>query len=122
MRSIEKFYSICDEIKMEWKSPNQIKEKYFVDALNTIKENEKNKAEILHYFANIMNGKIDMPPELIEFCMRELQWIEIKDLALKLIAKGDPRIQSTMEHIIEVYEREWEDADLYKYYSGEDNN
>lgn len=87
--------------------------------LNFIKENKKYKHKILSYFVAIMNGEIEMPPELIEFCMRELQWPEIKNLAIQKLEQGDPRKQYLMEHIVNVYEKNWDDADLYEYYSKE---
>lgn len=117
--TINNFYKICDEIKSEWRSPQQVKEKHFIDALKIIKENESYKQEVLKYFIAIMKGEIDMPPELIEFCMRELQWPEIKNFANQQLKNSDPRRQRLIEHVLEVYEEEWEDADLYEYYSKE---
>ena len=115
--SIDNFYKVCNKIKLEWKSPTQINEEHFVYVLNFIKGNVPYRSEVLSYFLSIMKGEIDMPPELIEFCMRELQWPEIKNFAIKQIESGDPRTLRFMEHILEVYQSEWEDADLYKYYS-----
>ena len=117
MMNIQNFYKICGCIKAEWRSPKQIDEKNLIEALSFVKENKKYKPELLKYFIGILNGEVDMPLELVEFCMRELQWPEIKTLALEQLKKSDPRIRSSMEHVLEVYEPEWSDSDLYQYYS-----
>ena len=35
---------------------------------------------------------------------------------------SDPRIKSAMQTVLNVYEKFWDNADLYEYYSREDSN
>lgn len=118
MTNIQDFYKTCDSIKAEWRSPNQINEQHYIDALNFIKKNKLYKNEILDYFFKIIKGQInDMPIDLIKFCMRELKWVEIKNFVEDELEKGDPRVRYLLEGILKVYDAEWEDSDLYQYYS-----
>jgi hypothetical protein len=63
-------------------------------------------------------GNENEPWELVQFCMRELQWKEGKESITKLRDdSNDLRFVTVMNDILAVYEDKWEDEDLYIYYS-----
>jgi hypothetical protein len=69
-------------------------------------------------FTDIINNYKCGPLEIVIFSMRELQWRDIKAAAYeKKQSSKDPRIWASMNDVLAVYEEEWEDADLYEYYS-----
>jgi hypothetical protein len=59
--------------------------------------------------------------DILEFCMRELRWEEIRDVmqALSTDAASDWRIRSAAERVLEAYEDEWPGGEIYRTYRGE---
>jgi len=101
-------------------------EPYYVKVLEFVKEHPECRSAFIKEFMGILGSK-GMPWELIQFCMRELQWQEIKDAVLlkmkeEIAGNHDWRIISVLSSILEVYEEEWEDSDLYLYYSKNGKN
>lgn len=117
---LTKFIGFCDAVKEKEKvtyGVNEI-EKELLEVLNYIKINKSQEDAIKKFLIKIVKGVEVYPLEIIIFCMRELQWLEIKEVALVEKTKThDWRIISSMNHILEVYEDEWENADMYEYYS-----
>ena len=92
-------------------------EPYFLNLLHFINAHPNQRDFFVSEFVNGLRSGAQ-PWEVIQFCMRELQWEEIKNVAIDESSKtNDWRIISVMSNIIAVYEPEWEDADLYDYYS-----
>ena len=62
------------------------------------------------------------PKEIVQFCMRKLQWPAVREhVAGAMRATKDTRFRSTMQQVLDVYDDEWADADLWEYYSGQSN-
>ena len=104
-----------------------LKESYGVNAiegkllemLQTIKSNPEYKNDFVKVFQFFIDDG-DVPYEATQFCMRELQWPEIKQYAVSMMENSnDPRVQKVANEILAVYEDEWEDEDLFNYYSKE---
>lgn len=92
-------------------------EPYYLEILSFIKEHPERHDFFVRDFINRLKKGIQ-PWEVIQFCMRELQWIEIRDAAIKEKSETDDwRVICIMNDILAVYEEEWEDSDLYPYYS-----
>ena len=101
-------------------------EPYYVEILNLVKAHPEYRVHFVKEFLSILGSGYG-PWELIQFCMRELQWDEIrKEIALQkqeeIDGNHDWRIISVLDHILEVYEKDWDDAELYLYYSGGDDS
>lgn len=91
-----------------------------LDILNFVKANPNKRNVLSQCFIDIVNDYRNGPLEIVVFSMRELQWDEVKDAASsRMQISDDPRVQSAMNDVLAVYKDEWEDADLYKYYSKE---
>jgi len=120
MTNFSKFIGFCDLVKEKEKityGVNEI-EKELLDVLNYIKADREDEKEIKQFLIKIVRGLEFYPLEIIIFCMRELQWIEIKEAAIDEKSKtNDWRVIRAMNNIIAVYKTDWEDADLYEYYS-----
>lgn len=94
-------------------------EPYYLKLLNFIKQHPDSREFFVNDFVKRVQKGIQ-PWEVTQFCMRELQWPEIKEAVIERSKKTDDwRIISVMNDIFEVYESVWEDADLYKYYEHE---
>jgi hypothetical protein len=116
----EKFLSLCNTVKKREAityGVNEI-EKELLNILNFIKEHKLYEKEYKNFLIEIVRGLKLYPLQIIIFCMRELQWEEIKNAAIsEKNNTNDWRIISSMNDILQVYETEWEDADMYQYYS-----
>ncbi|WP_342308684.1 hypothetical protein WLF14_01040 [Pseudomonas fluorescens] len=59
------------------------------------------------------------PFEVVAFCMRELQWPEIKEFVISnMNPSEDPRSEA-LRSTLTAYDERWPDADLYSYYGGD---
>ena len=114
------FISLCDELKQKEAisfGVNEI-ESELLKILKHIKNDKENRELIKQFLIQIVKGIKLYPLEIIIFCMRELQWEEIKEVAIyESKNTNDWRIISSMKQILAVYDSEWEDADMYEYYS-----
>ncbi len=123
------FKMLCDRIKSREKETygyNQI-EDLLLKMLNFMKIHDGYRGKFVEFFSDKLNrkGKNDLIYgnygyliQVIQFCMREMQWPEIKDAAIKRKrTSSDWRVIGSMDQILEVYEKEWPDDELYEYYS-----
>lgn len=84
--------------------------------LEFVKRNPNNKADFIGKFKEILTSR-DSPFEAVAFCIRELQWSEIKDFViLNMNPRVDPRSEA-LRSALTAYDEFWPDADLYSYYS-----
>lgn len=117
------FYELCMKAKNTWEnsySGTSELEPDLLLILKFVKEHAEYKNEFIQGFQEIINGSNTAPLEIVIFCMRELQWQEIKDAAAeRLLSHDDWRIKSAMQDIIDVYSPIWGNSDLYQYYSEE---
>ncbi len=122
---IDAFNKLAFIVKNKWEityGTNEI-EPELLNILDFVKKNIAYRMEIANCFIDIINDYTKGPLEIVVFCMRELQWQEVKEAAgSRQISHKDPRVKFAMQKILDVYEREWNDADLYHYYSNSTNN
>jgi len=89
----------------------------FLDMLNLIKENPQAHADFVSVIIDMLDEG-NVPYEAIQFCMRELKWMDVKQGIIERLKKSDdPRVHTVMNNLLSVYEDSWDDADFYKYYS-----
>ncbi|NOZ54344.1 MAG: hypothetical protein GXP08_14640 [Gammaproteobacteria bacterium] len=89
----------------------------FLEMLNTLKDYPQNKEQFISCILNMLDEGI-VPFEAIQFSMRALKWEEVKQGIIdRLEESEDPRVHSVMNELLAVFEDEWEDEDLYQYYS-----
>ncbi|MES9903017.1 MAG: hypothetical protein ABW168_10075 [Sedimenticola sp.] len=102
-----------------------LKESYGVNAvegqllemLQLLKSNTKFKSEFVQVLLEFLDEG-NAPYEVVQFCMRELQWPEIKQHAQNMLeSSDDPRVHKVANEVLAVYGEAWEDEDLFSYYS-----
>lgn len=117
--TIDKFWELVQIAKNAWYNTSGINEIecYLLDVLRFVKRFPDDRNEFIKCFITLLHdGRSSM--EIIQFCMRELQWLEIKEAATEIQRNSnDIRMKDIMERIIEVYKEKWVDEDLYDYYS-----
>jgi len=93
-------------------------EPYFLSTLKYVKMHPDEWPEFKHLFVSMAIDPAVGPWELIAFCMRELRWPEVLEVVqFQLRVSQDFRVKEVMAKIAAVYANEWEDGDLYHYYS-----
>ena len=121
MSKLDEFRSLCLAAKLACETIGSTFqfEPYLLAVLRLIKDDPIHWPEFKLYFVEMLSNPDLGPWELIAFCMRELQWPELlRGAQAQLEAATDFRVKSVMAKIVSVYETEWEDADLYRYYAG----
>ena len=93
----------------------RIAEKYYLMALVEIYKLGKSD-KLIDYFFDLVEHP-DTPHEFVSFCMRSLQWNEIKERLYSLLEKAeDPRDMTVYRSMLSVYETSWVGSELYEYY------
>lgn len=86
-----------------------------IDILNFVKRHPQCRAGFVERFKLILNVG-NAPFEAVAFCMRELQWFELRDYVSAVLQSSvDPRSQA-LTSVLSAYDEVWPDADLYRYY------
>ena len=120
---INQFKKLCQKAKIIWdKNTFGVSElePYLLDILFIVKNNIDCRKDFSDEFVKILTNYRYGPLEIVIFCMRELQWKEVKEAALNIqLEAEDPRVKISMQDVLNVYQTVWEDADLYEYYSKE---
>ncbi len=89
-----------------------------LNILNFTKLHADKREELAECFFGLVHDRTKGPFEILIFCMRELRWPEVRVEVEKRLEKSeDPRVHSVLNEILDVYEDEWDDADMYSYYS-----
>ncbi len=119
MNNIDKFWELVAVTQESWNNTfgvNEI-EPHLLDILQFVKNHPNEKTKFVNCFITLVRGHCG-PLEIVEFCMRELQWPEVREAALqRQLDSKDFRVLDAMENIIAVYSDKWDDADLYQYYT-----
>ncbi|MBV6752263.1 hypothetical protein KV580_18260 [Pseudomonas chlororaphis] len=116
---INEFDMLCDAAMAAFGEELDISyEKSLLKILEFIKNNLEYKEDFMCGFEGIlMSGHSSF--EVVAFCMRELQWPEIKDFVVsKMNPSQNPRSEA-LRGVLTAYDEFWPDADLYKYYDAE---
>ena len=98
--------------------PNQL-EPFLVDVLNLAKSlPAEDREDLAQCFKEIVYNPAAGPWEIVQFCMRELQWPEVRQTVQEVYAKEkDLRTKRIMERILDVYNPYWEEAAFWNYYA-----
>lgn len=89
----------------------------FIRFLALIKQNLGLRAHFVEIFTRMLRAETPAPFHLIAFCMHELQWPEIEQVALDEMKHGHPRNFSLASETAEAYEgEEWFGRLVFNYY------
>ncbi len=119
---VDDFRALVDEAAFVWEwggipDTNRY-ETAFIAVLNHVKANIEQRDTFIGLFIEALDNPSLMGWEIVMFCMRELKWKEVYDeVYTRCMQEPNWTIKRRMEQILEVYEDNWEDADLFRYYS-----
>ncbi len=114
---IKEFDELCDMAMAAFGEELDITyEMSLLNILEFVKKHPDCKDDFISRFKLIlMSGS--SPFEVVAFCMRELQWPEIKKFVISnMNPSEDPRSEA-LRSTLTAYDERWPDADLYSYYA-----
>ncbi|BBP61607.1 hypothetical protein [Pseudomonas sp. St316] len=113
---IEEFDMLCDVAMAAFGEEQEISyEMSLLNILEFVKKHPDYKQDFVEKFKAILVSG-NSPFEVVAFCMRELQWPEIKEFVIiKMNPSEDPRSEA-LRSTLTAYDELWPDADLYSYY------
>lgn len=116
--SISQFRLLCKQAEDAFGEELEISfESALLSVLDFVKQHPESRVHFADEFKRILYDK-SLPFELVAFCMRELQWPEIKEFAVaRMNASADPRSEA-LRSLVTAYDKNWPDSDLYEYYGG----
>lgn len=95
-----------------------------VEVLEFVKSHPSCKQELVSVFAAMVvrgGGALAVPWELLPFCMHELRWAEVREVVRTAlddaIREQDWRAIPIYSHYMDSFDDDWDDADLFQYYS-----
>lgn len=114
---IKQFDMLCDVAMAAFGEELEISyETSLLNILEFVRKYPDHKDGFIDRFKVILTSG-NSPFEVVAFCMRELQWSEIrKFVILKMNPSEDPRSEA-LRSTLTAYDEFWPDADLYSYYS-----
>jgi len=97
-------------------SVNEI-EPYLLDILKFAKKHPHEQNKLATAFISLLKEH-RATIEILQFCMRELQWQGVKEAIEERMRQnaGNLRLLNALQKILDVYSEEWQDADIYGYY------
>jgi len=128
MEAIDKFWLIAEaatrKIDETYNAPDVIP--FGIQVLELIEANPDNRPDFVEAFIQGFQNASKCDEALIEFCMHSLRWPEAKDrfevLSREAIAREDWNSVNPLQHILDAFEDDWEDAtDFYAGYFGAKN-
>ncbi len=92
-------------------------EPYLLEFLRLAKDHPQERNDLTNCFIGLLKGH-RATVEILQFCMRELQWREVKEAIEEQMWQntGNVRLLDALQKILDVYFEEWQDADIYGYY------
>ena len=93
-------------------------EPFLLNVLNFTKSLPEKRDELATCFCEIARDPYPGTWEIVQFCMRELQWPEVKQAVEEVYRKHrDPRMKRIMERILDVWGPAWDEAEFWDYYT-----
>lgn len=116
---IKEFDELCDIAIAAFGEELDITyERSLINILGFVKKHPGCKEYFINRFKLILVSR-GAPFEVVAFCMRELQWPEIKEFVISnMNPSEDPRSEA-LQSTLTAYDERWPDADLYSYYGGD---
>jgi hypothetical protein len=120
------FNKLVDIVEEKWKTTYSAEEiePSFLNVLNFVKQNLTFRDTFVQCFISLLhNPEWKGPVELIEFCMFEFRWPEVKQAAEEIVKHTqDIRERDYLWTISTAYSDNWDGAQFYSYYSNSQNS
>ena len=117
---VKKFWQLCSKATSAWNENGDTHyyEPFLLAILTYVKSLPGFESDFKSCFLKLLNEPNLGIWEIVAFSMRELKWPEVRAEAEKILAQdNDYRVKQVMQDILDVYEEEWDDADMWQYYS-----
>ena len=117
---IKIFWKLCNKASLAWEESPDTKayEASLMDILTHVKSFPEFEDEFIKCFVEIVNTPKLAVHEIVIYCMRELKWKSVYDAAYRIHCESlDIREKHIAEDILAVYENDWDNEDLWDYYS-----
>jgi hypothetical protein len=119
MSMVKEFWVLVKKAETVWEEADGVDElePYLLEILRFVNSNIDSRNELVECF-NLIVKEDRGPIEVLEFCMRELRWEEVRETVMQeMKSNSDIRVLDALERVLAVFEDEWADSDLYAYYS-----
>ena len=119
MNVIEQFWSLCNDAKQiaETTLDSREREPSFLAVLTFVQEHPQERTAFAYCFIHLFHWPELGPWNLIEYCMRELRWEEVRS-HLAGIATVTPEIncRAIANRILAAFEEYWPSGRIYARY------
>ncbi len=117
----KEFGRLMDNVEKRWEETysSHDLEPQLLAILNFVKQNLQYKDVLLQCFIDLVekSPKWKGSIEVIEFCMFELRWIEVKQAIEKIVKNTkDIRTRDALSHLPEAFYDDWDGVEYYPYY------
>jgi hypothetical protein len=124
MSPLEQFWSLCQQAEMAMRSPNSRGtpdlERFGLEILNLIEGHSDIRTDFEAAFCELWQRTPDTPWEIVMFCMHTLRWLNVRRFyeqqLQSAVARQDWRAEPVARRILDSFNDEWEDRDLFPYY------
>jgi hypothetical protein len=98
----------------------------FIELLTLVHNHPNHREQFVQLFLDVAQWRIQAPPFLIEFCMRELRYPEVlasleQEFHIGYQAPGFARRFNFIHGVLDVYNETWRDEDMWPYFTNKQN-
>jgi hypothetical protein len=117
----QEFSKLMDAVQHTWETTYSADELEpdLLNVLNFTKQNLESKETLIQFFISLVKEKKwrgDI--EVIEFCMHEFRWPEVKQAVEEIVATTqDIRERDALCRIPRAFSDDWDGVQFYSYYS-----
>lgn len=115
---MQTFLALCAEANRVDSEGMEDPEPSFAAVLHHVKSNPGDRSLFADAFINIVRSPDLSPPELVQYCMHELRWDEVREaLSGWLNSESSERVRHVLRKLVAAFYDDWGDAMLYARYS-----
>lgn len=83
--------------------------------LNFVQDHCDQRLEFANAFLDVLHDPEKGPPELVEYCMHELKWSEVRDaIQTWLDSERSERVRHILRKQLLAFDENWHDANFYE--------
>lgn len=117
-KAMEKFVELVAEIERIDAKMEESPDPQLELLLNHVLAHPEARQQFAQAFVDIALHKIKGPRDIVEFCMHELRWPEVKQaLTDRLQAETSERMRHYLRGLLESFDDNWDHAHLYPRFS-----
>ncbi|XVV02654.1 hypothetical protein ACQPW3_35670 [Actinosynnema sp. CA-248983] len=115
-RSLDATFEEIERISAE-EVGTEVIEPSLVGLVALIKANLQDRALIAQKFVDLIDSHVDGSIEIVQFCMHEFAWEEVREvLTVKLANENDVRVRTSYQWMLEAFDPDWPDRGIFRSY------